>query len=73
MKSTEYLTGKPKSFFEPCITQVAEARIASGRELMSELSRQRDLPPHDDIAALIHRYQAAEYMVEWWTKILEEE
>ena len=70
--STEYLTGLPKSHFEPNLTIVANMRIQAGRDLMRELSKQRELPPHDDIVALITRYQAAEEMVAWWQRILDE-
>ena len=71
MKSTEYITGKPKSYFEPETTALATKRIKACRELMSELANKRKLgilDPED-----ITRYMTAEESVKWWTKILEEE
>ena len=73
MKSTSYITGKPREFFEPEITILAEKRIKACKELMAELAHQKTTPPHEDIAAMINRYSVAEESVKWWTKILEEE
>ena len=71
MKSTEYITGKPREFFEPEITLLATKRIKACRELMAELAKKRTqdkLEPGD-----IARYMTAEESALWWTKILEEE
>jgi len=70
--STEYLFDRPRDDYEPVITILAKMRIDDGRKLMSKLSRQRDNPPHDDMVALINRYQAVEKSVEWWEGILDE-
>ena len=71
MKSTEYITGKPRSYFEPEITALATKRIKACRELMAELAKKKytqELKP-DDIA----RYMTAKESVKWWTEILEED
>ena len=71
MKSTDYITGKPREFFEPEVTLLATKRIEACRELMAKLARKRKLgllDPED-----MDRYMAAEESVKWWTKILEEE
>jgi len=70
--STEYITGKPKSHFEPCITTLANERIRTGREVMAMLSKEKNNHPHDDIVELVDRYQAAEESVRWWQRILDE-
>jgi len=71
MKSTKYLTGKPKSYFEPEQSALARKRIKACRELMKEIAQRRknnELEPDD-----ISRYISAQESVEWWTELLEEE
>ena len=70
MRSTENLTGKPKSYFEPEQSALAVKRIRACKELMKEIATRRrnhELEPDD-----ISRYLAAQESVEWWTELLEE-
>ena len=69
MHTTEYITGKARSFFEPETTALANKRIATGRGLLKELSKNRHINPEEKQK----RYQAAEESIAWWTKLLEEE
>jgi len=71
IKSTKYLTGQPKSFFEPEQSILAKKRIEALKMLMTEISARRVnnmLEPDD-----AHRYIKAETAIEWWTALLEEE
>ena len=70
MKTTEYITGKPRSYFEPEITTLATKRIKACRQLMAAIARKRrdgNLEPED-----VNRYMEAEKSVIWWTEILKE-
>ncbi len=77
MKSTEYLTGKTREFFEPEITILAQRRIRASKDLMKELAeeRRKGFPGQSSaqIEATLTRYQEAQALVKWWEKILVEE
>jgi len=62
--TTEYLTGKPRAFFEPELTILATKRIKACREVMAKIAITKD----DE-----KRYVAAEEAVLWWQELLEEE
>ena len=69
-KSTEYLTGQPKEFFEPEQSALAGKRIQACRILMAQIATRRVnnmLKPDD-----LHRYLKAEEAVEWWKGLLNE-
>ena len=71
MKSTKYITGKSKEFFEPEATALATKRIKACKELMQEIAKRRrenELEPDD-----IDRYLEAQASVDWWTELLESE
>ena len=70
MKSTKYLTGKLKGYFEPEQSRLALKRISACRELMAEIATRRrnnELEPDD-----LHRYLEAEKAVDWWEGLLNE-
>ena len=70
MKSTKYLTGKVKGYFEPEQSKLALKRISACKELMAEIAHRRrtnELEPDD-----LHRYLEAEKAVEWWEELLHE-
>jgi len=62
--TTEYLTGKPREFFEPELTILANKRIKACRELKKEIA----ITNGDE-----YRYAAAEEAILWWQELLEEE
>jgi len=71
MTSTKYLTGKPKSYFEPEQSALARKRIKACGALLYEIAERRrnnELEPDD-----ITRYIRAEESIKWWTELLEEE
>jgi len=72
MKSTMRLFGQPKERYEPCLTELANMRIADGKEVLKELIVLRDIEG-TDIAALQVRYAEVEAAIKWWTGLLEEE
>ena len=72
--STEYLFGKPRMRYEPCLTELATMRIEDGKELLKQLSMQRASCPNGspEMDELLERYQAVEIAVKHWKKILKE-
>ena len=68
--SSEYLFGRNRDAYEPCLTVLASRRLVDAKILLKQLSKERDTT--DDIEALIQRYQDVERAIEHWTDILEE-
>ena len=71
--STWYITNKPRSYFEPELTILAEKRIETGKELLKELASLRDNATPDELKGYIARYEETRKSVQWWSDLLEEE
>ena len=69
-KTTKWLTDKPREYFEPELTLLANKRIECGLKLMCKLAKRRyngELEEDD-----VQRYMDAEDMVNWWRGLLDE-
>ncbi len=71
--STLYITGKPRSYFEPELTILATKRIETGKALLKELATLRDTATKKELAEHIVRYTATQKSIQHWVEILEEE
>ena len=69
--TSEYLTDKPASAYEPHLSIVARRKVIDGKALMKKLAKER-AHGFDSVEIAdekIKRYQAAEKAVEFWRNI----
>ena len=69
---TRYLFGKPRSYFEPELSELAEKKIKSAKEIKQKLAKLKYEVSPEELPALAARYIQVESAQKHWEDILNE-